>query len=470
MSNPRPVGGRLVSAAILFFAPLAVLCVLLILKRLVFGIGSVTALNGGYPWGLWIAFDLLVGTGFACGGWALAWTVYIFNKGKYHALVRPALLASLFGYSLGGLSITIDMGRYWHLPYFYIPGQFNTNSVLFETAFCMTVYIIVVTLEFAPVWLGFLGGMDDHIAAALAGDKPGGFTDGGLKQLWKASHRGLHLVDRGLHLGNGGDHTGLALTEGNTLVPLGKGVVYGFDDHSRHADTQKRVPDGDGITEVDPLQERRILRLFPERFKGHLHRGDGRSQRIGFDVAVGFRSEGILGYNSVKLVGEIHDERFRPDDLRGHNRKRDLRQRDHGFGIRALWGVHRIRKQSRVHAAVVLILLQCGEVLAVFNDHAGLLPAVRMELYREVVPFKLAVPFGEHGAFRAAKAGSDAFRLGDGKCLCIRVVRPAREACISRQKLRENELWGAAIGTERQHRHIGKVIRNVLTVDRDDAV
>ena len=157
MSNPRPVGGRLVSAAILFFAPLAVLCVLLILKRLVFGIGSVTALNGGYPWGLWIAFDLLVGTGFACGGWALAWTVYIFNKGKYHALVRPALLASLFGYSLGGLSITIDMGRYWHLPYFYIPGQFNTNSVLFETAFCMTVYIIVVTLEFAPVWLGFFG-------------------------------------------------------------------------------------------------------------------------------------------------------------------------------------------------------------------------------------------------------------------------------------------------------------------------
>ena len=122
-----------------------------------FGIGSVTALNGGYPWGLWIAFDLLVGTGFACGGWALAWTVYIFNKGKYHALVRPALLASLFGYSLGGLSITIDMGRYWHLPYFYIPGQFNTNSVLFETAFCMTVYIIVVTLEFAPVWLGFFG-------------------------------------------------------------------------------------------------------------------------------------------------------------------------------------------------------------------------------------------------------------------------------------------------------------------------
>ena len=64
MSNPRPVGGRLVSAAILFFAPLAVLCVLLILKRLVFGIGSVTALNGGYPWSvqdLPVAVGLLPG-------------------------------------------------------------------------------------------------------------------------------------------------------------------------------------------------------------------------------------------------------------------------------------------------------------------------------------------------------------------------------------------------------------------------
>ncbi len=75
---------------------------LLIVKRLVFGLGSVSDLNGGFPWGVWIAFDLLIGTGFACGGWALAWAVYVFNRGQYHPLVRPALLASLFGYSLGG--------------------------------------------------------------------------------------------------------------------------------------------------------------------------------------------------------------------------------------------------------------------------------------------------------------------------------------------------------------------------------
>ena len=72
------------------------LCVLLILKRLVFGIGSVTALNGGYPWGLWIAFDLLVGTGFACGGWALAWDRVYFNKGNITLLFAQLLLAMFY--------------------------------------------------------------------------------------------------------------------------------------------------------------------------------------------------------------------------------------------------------------------------------------------------------------------------------------------------------------------------------------
>ncbi|UCQ18846.1 Ni/Fe-hydrogenase cytochrome b subunit [Edwardsiella tarda] len=146
-----PLGGRLVSWPVVLLAPFILLCGMFILKRLIFGIGSVADLNGGYPWGIWIAFDLLIGTGFACGGWALAWAVYVFNRGEYHPLVCPALLASLFGYSLGGLSITIDVGRYWNLPYFYIPGHFNTSSVLFETAVCMTVYIGVMALEFAPV-------------------------------------------------------------------------------------------------------------------------------------------------------------------------------------------------------------------------------------------------------------------------------------------------------------------------------
>ncbi|MEA1157555.1 Ni/Fe-hydrogenase cytochrome b subunit, partial [Klebsiella pneumoniae] len=51
----------------------------------------------------------------------------------------------------------IDVGRYWNLPYFYIPGHFNVNSVLFETAVCMTIYIGVMALEFAPALFERLG-------------------------------------------------------------------------------------------------------------------------------------------------------------------------------------------------------------------------------------------------------------------------------------------------------------------------
>lgn len=155
--DPRPLGGKLFTLAVRVFLPLAILGFIFVGKRLVMGLGDVSDLNGGYPWGIWIAFDLLIGTGFACGGWALAWAVYVFNKGEFHPLVRPALLASLFGYSLGGLSITIDIGRYWNMPHFFMPQYFNTNSVLFETATCMTIYIMVMGLEFLPALLERIG-------------------------------------------------------------------------------------------------------------------------------------------------------------------------------------------------------------------------------------------------------------------------------------------------------------------------
>ena len=45
---------------------------LLIVWRLVAGLGATTALNDGYPLGLWIAFDVVTGTALACGGYAVA--------------------------------------------------------------------------------------------------------------------------------------------------------------------------------------------------------------------------------------------------------------------------------------------------------------------------------------------------------------------------------------------------------------
>ena len=82
------------------------------LWRFTQGLGAATSMNDGYPWGLWIAFDVVVGTGLASGGYAMALLVYVFNKGRYHSLVRPALLTSFLGYSVAGVAVAFDLGRY----------------------------------------------------------------------------------------------------------------------------------------------------------------------------------------------------------------------------------------------------------------------------------------------------------------------------------------------------------------------
>ena len=86
----RPVGGPILTRPFQVLAAIFAVGAVFILVRLLFGLGSVTALNDGYPWGLWIAFDVVTGTALACGGYAVALLVYIRNKGQYHPLVRPA--------------------------------------------------------------------------------------------------------------------------------------------------------------------------------------------------------------------------------------------------------------------------------------------------------------------------------------------------------------------------------------------
>ena len=143
----RHSGLRLVAA-------LAGLGLLAILWRLAFGLGSATALNDGYPWGLWIAFDVVTGTALATGGYAIAILVYILNRGRYHPLVRPALVTSAFGYTMAGLSVVLDVGRYWALwkvPIYF--WHWNLNSVLLEVALCIMAYTLVLWLELAPAFL-----------------------------------------------------------------------------------------------------------------------------------------------------------------------------------------------------------------------------------------------------------------------------------------------------------------------------
>jgi len=153
MSESKPIGGRICTVP--FFV-----CLLFVLigfyylgQRFLHGIGAVSNLSDGYPWGIWIAYDVVVGTAFACGGYAMAILVYICNRGQYHPLVRPALLASVFGYTLAGFSVFFDIGRYWQMYNVFLPWYINTNSVLLEVALCVAIYTMVLWIEFAPAIL-----------------------------------------------------------------------------------------------------------------------------------------------------------------------------------------------------------------------------------------------------------------------------------------------------------------------------
>jgi len=114
-------------------------------------------MSDGYPWGLWIAFDVVIGTALGCGGYAMALLVYVFNKGEYHSLVRPALMTSLFGYTLAGVAVVIDVGRYWQLYNIFLPWHMNLNSVLLEVALCVGAYVAVLWVEFSPTFLEKFG-------------------------------------------------------------------------------------------------------------------------------------------------------------------------------------------------------------------------------------------------------------------------------------------------------------------------
>lgn len=160
MSKAAPAGGKVLTTPFAILTALAATAVVVLVIRIFFGLDAVTNLNNGYPWGIWIVYDLVVGTALACGGYALALVVYVGNRWEYHSLIRPAVLTSLFGYSLGMLSAVFDMGRWWQSYNLIVPWQINTGSVFFEVAICVGLYCLVLMIEFSPPFLEWVKARD----------------------------------------------------------------------------------------------------------------------------------------------------------------------------------------------------------------------------------------------------------------------------------------------------------------------
>jgi Ni/Fe-hydrogenase subunit HybB-like protein len=127
-----------------------------VVYRFTHGLGAVTNLSQSHPWGIWIGFDMLGGVALAAGGYTLAAAVYIFGLRQYRPVLRAAVLTGFLGYILAILGLLCDLGQPWRLP-FPIVYQHGTMSVMFEVAWCITLYSLVLAFEFAPAFFEWLG-------------------------------------------------------------------------------------------------------------------------------------------------------------------------------------------------------------------------------------------------------------------------------------------------------------------------
>jgi Ni/Fe-hydrogenase subunit HybB-like protein len=142
--------GKICTKSFYVLLALSLVGICFIIVRFAAGIGAVTNLSDGYPWGIWIAYDVATGTAIACGGYAIAILVYIRNRWQYHPLIRSAILTSLFGYCLAGFSVMVDIGRPWNAFGFFMPSRWQPNSAMFEVALCIMAYCVVQVIEFLP--------------------------------------------------------------------------------------------------------------------------------------------------------------------------------------------------------------------------------------------------------------------------------------------------------------------------------
>ncbi len=146
---PKPVPVPFWTPGVLFLAALMINAAFFVAARFTGGLGAVTNLSQTHPWGLWIGIDVATGVALAAGGFTTAALAHIFGRHRYEAVTRPALLTAMLGYTFVSIGLFVDIGRSWAIwkPVIY----WQPDSVLFEVAMCVVIYLHVLYIEFIPV-------------------------------------------------------------------------------------------------------------------------------------------------------------------------------------------------------------------------------------------------------------------------------------------------------------------------------
>ena len=149
--------GKLFTPFNIISAPILALGIILIIYRLIHGLGSVVTEAPGFPWGIWIGFNVMVGVAFAGGAYVLTFVVYILRSEKYHPIIRATILNGFLAYVFYAGAIFLDLGRWWNIVNPLIGNKFGVNSVLFLVAWHFLLYMIAEFIEFSPAFAEWLG-------------------------------------------------------------------------------------------------------------------------------------------------------------------------------------------------------------------------------------------------------------------------------------------------------------------------
>lgn len=109
---------------------------------------ELTNMYDNVPWGLWITIDLSA-IALGAGAFTLSAIVYIFGLKEFKPITRLAVYLGFIGYTAALLTLVMDIGRpdrFWH-PWVY----WNVHSVLWEITWCITIYLVILVMEFLPV-------------------------------------------------------------------------------------------------------------------------------------------------------------------------------------------------------------------------------------------------------------------------------------------------------------------------------
>ncbi|MCF8239950.1 MAG: Ni/Fe-hydrogenase cytochrome b subunit [Melioribacteraceae bacterium] len=147
--KPAPIEKKYFTPGVMVFVVLAAIGLVFLAIRFIGGIGAVTNLDNQHPWGIWIGLDVALGVALAAGGFTSAALGHIWHREHYHAIIRPALLTALLGYTFVAVSVAMDLGRYYYIWHPLI--MWNGTSVLFEVGICVMIYLTVLYIEFLPI-------------------------------------------------------------------------------------------------------------------------------------------------------------------------------------------------------------------------------------------------------------------------------------------------------------------------------